>query len=88
MGKGRRRCYNDFSLKMSSSLSKRWVSCVVKNLSRVFLSEWSLILLWVMRVYIVWVKSKKVTLKIIQAERFASISWEGLTREILAKSTA
>ena len=37
--------------------------CVVENLSRVFLSEWPSILLWVMRVYIVWVKSKKVTLK-------------------------
>ena len=37
--------------------------CVVENLSRVFLSKWPLILLWVMRVYIVWVKSKKVTLK-------------------------
>ena len=32
-------------------------------LSRVFLSEWPLILLWVMRVYIVWVKGKKVILK-------------------------
>ena len=38
MGEGRRRGYNDFSLRMSSSLSKRWV-CVVENLSRVFLSE-------------------------------------------------
>ena len=38
--------------------------CVVENLSRVFLSEWSPLLLWVMRVYIVWVKGKKVTLKI------------------------
>ena len=34
-----RRGYNDFSLRMSSSLSKRWVCCVVENLSRVFLSE-------------------------------------------------
>ena len=88
MGEEMRKCYNDFSLRMSSSLSKRWVCCVAKNLSRVFLSKWPPILLWVMRVYIVWVKSKKVTLKIIQAERFASISWEGLTHEILAKSTA
>ena len=40
MGEGmRRRGYNDFSLKMSSSLSKRWVCCVIENLSRVFLSE-------------------------------------------------
>ena len=37
--------------------------CVVENLSRVFLSEWPLLHLWVMRVYIVWVKGKKVTLK-------------------------
>ena len=37
--------------------------CIVENLSRVFLSEWPPILLWVMRVYIVWVKGKKVTLK-------------------------
>ena len=35
---GRRRGYNEYSLRMSSSLSKRWV-CVVENLSRVFLSE-------------------------------------------------
>ena len=88
MGKGRRRCYNDFSLKMSSSLSKRWVSCVVKNLSKVFLSEWSPILLWVMRVYIVWVKGKKVTLKILQVESFASFSQVGPSCETLAKLTA
>ena len=37
--------------------------CVVENLSRIFLSEWHLLHLWVMRVYIVWVKGKKVTLK-------------------------
>ena len=61
MGEGRRRGYNDFSLRMSSFLSKRWV-CVVENLSSVSLSEWSLMILWVMRVYIVWVKGKKVTL--------------------------
>ena len=65
MGEGGRKCYNDFSLKMSSSLSKRWVCCIVENLSRVFLSEWPLILLWIMRVHIVWVKGKKVTLKIL-----------------------
>ena len=88
MGKGRRRCYNDFSLKMSSSLSKRWVSYVVKNLSRVFFSEWSLILLWVMRVYIIWVKGKKVTLKILQVESFASFSLVGPSCETLAKLTA
>ena len=37
--------------------------CVVENLSRVFLREWPLLHLWVMRVCIVWVKGKKVTLK-------------------------
>ena len=37
--------------------------CVVGNLSRVFLSKWPPLHLWVMRVYIVWVKGKKVTLK-------------------------
>ena len=63
MGEERRRCYNDFSLKMSSSLSKRMDLCVVENLSMVFLSKWSLILLWEIKVYIVWVKGKKVTLK-------------------------
>ena len=36
---------------------------VVENLSRVFLSEWPTIHLWVMKVYIVWVKGRKVTLK-------------------------
>ena len=65
MGEGRRRGYNDFSLRVSSSLSKRWVCYVVENLSRIFLSEWPLIHLWVMRVYIVWVKGKKVTFKIL-----------------------
>ena len=63
MGEGSRRYYHDFSLRMSSSLSKRMGVCVVENLSIVFLSKWSLILLWVIRVYIVWVKGKKVTLK-------------------------
>ena len=37
--------------------------CVVENLSRVFLSECSHLNLWVMRVYIVWVKGMKVSLK-------------------------
>ena len=37
--------------------------CVVENLSKVFLFEWPLIHLWVMRVYIVWVKGREVTLK-------------------------
>ena len=65
MGEGMRKGYNDFSLRMSSSLSKRWVCCVTENLFRVFLFECPLILLWVMRVYIVWVKGRKVTLKIL-----------------------
>ena len=57
--------------------------CVVENLSRVFLFEWPHLHLWVMRVYIVWVKGKKVTLKkILQAESLAGISREGLTHEI------
>ena len=37
--------------------------CVVENLSRVFFSEWPHMHLWVMRVYIVWVKGMKVSLK-------------------------
>ena len=37
--------------------------CVVENLSKVFLSEWPLIHLWVMRVYIIWVKGKEFTHK-------------------------
>ena len=37
--------------------------CVVENLSRVFLSECPPLHLWVIRVYIVWVKGKKVTHK-------------------------
>ena len=38
-------------------------ACVVENLYRVFLFEWSFLLLWVMIVYMVWIKGKKVTLK-------------------------
>ena len=37
--------------------------CVIENLSRVFLSEWHYLHLWVMRVYIVWVKGNKVSFK-------------------------
>ena len=37
--------------------------CVVGNLSRVFLSEWPHLHLWVMKVYIVWVKGKEFTYK-------------------------
>ena len=60
---------------------------VVKNLSRVFLSEWLLYNLWVIKVYIVWVKGKKVTLKIFQEECFMTTSREGLTHETLTKLT-
>ena len=59
---GWRRGYNDFSLRMSSSLSKRWV-CVVENLSRIFLSKWPPLHLWIMKVYIVRVKGRKDTHK-------------------------
>ena len=79
MGNERRRGYNDFSLRLS--LSKRWIRCVVENLSRVFLSEWSLIFLWVMGVYIVWVKDKKVTFKILQTESFTGWPFSRDTRE-------
>ena len=41
-----------------------------------------------MRIYIVWVKGKKVTLKIHQAKNFASISQHGLSREVPAKHSA
>ena len=37
--------------------------CVVENLSMVFLSELPPLHSWVMKVYIVWVKGKKVALK-------------------------
>ena len=37
--------------------------CVVENLTRVFLSKWPPLHLWVMRVYIVWVEGREVTLK-------------------------
>ena len=63
-------------------------ACVVENLFRVFLSEWPHILLWVVRVYIVWVKDKKITLKIHRVESFASISRVGPFRETLTKLTA
>ena len=88
MGEERRIGYNDFSLRMSSSLFKRWVCCAVENLSKVFLSEWPLLLLWIIKVYIVWMKSKKVTLKNLQAESFAGISQVGPSYETLAKLTA
>ena len=44
--------------------------CVVGNLSRVFLFEWSLINFWVMRVYIVWVKGMKVSLENLSGRMF------------------
>ena len=44
--------------------------CVVENLSKGFLSEWPPLHLWVMRVYIVWVKGKKVTLKNPPGKKF------------------
>ena len=37
--------------------------CVIENLSRVFLFEWSILHFWVMRVYIIWAKGKEVTHK-------------------------
>ena len=88
MGEERRRCYNDFSLRMSSSLSKRWVCYVVENLSKVFLSEQPLILLLVIRVYIVQVKGKKVTFKILQEESFMGSTWVGPTHETVEKLIA
>ena len=59
--------------------------CVVENLSRVFLSGWPHLHLWVMRVYIEWVKGMKVLFKILQAECFVSTSRDNLSREVLAK---
>ena len=90
MREGWRKGYNDFSLRMSNFLSKRWV-CVVENLFRVFFSEWPLLHLWVTRVYIAWVKGKQVThkkKKKLQAKSFATISQEGLACETLTKTTA
>ena len=59
--------------------------CVIENLSRVFLYEWLPLHLWVIRVHIVWVKGKKVTLKILKAESFEGTSRDGLSREVLMK---
>ena len=42
MGEERRIGYNDFTKNEWLSLSKRWVSYVVENLYRVFLSKWPL----------------------------------------------
>ena len=87
MGEGRRRGYNEFSLRMSSSLSKRWV-CVVENLYRVFISEWPPLHLWVIRVYIVWVKGMKVLPKNPPGRMFRDCLAEGLSHETLAKTIA
>ena len=62
--------------------------CVVENLSRVFLSEWPLLHLRVMKVYIVWVKGKKVTLKNPPGRMFRDYLVGSLTHETLAKLTA
>ena len=35
--------------------------------------------------YIVWVKGKKVTLKILQAESFVGTSLDGMSHEVLTK---
>ena len=82
MGEGRRRGYNDFLLRMSSSLSKRWVCCVIKNLYRVFLFELASHTFVGMRVYIVWVKGNEGIYS------FVGISRVGSSRETLAKLTA
>ena len=90
MGERRRRGYNDFSLRMSNSLSKRWVYCIVENLSRVFLSEWPFLHLCVMRVYIAWVKGKQVTFKKPPGRKFRDYlagrpySWDTLENNNLA----
>ena len=82
---GRRRDYNNFSLRMSSSLYKKMGMFCCRNLFRIFSLNSVIVLLWVMRVYMVWMKGKKVTLKIIQTENFASTSWNGLSRKALTK---
>lgn len=38
-----------------------------------------------MKIYIVWMKGKKVTLKTLKAESFTSILCDGLFREVLVK---
>ena len=88
MGEGRRKGYNDFTLRISSSLSKRCVCCVVENLSKIFLFEQPLLLLWVMKVYIVWVKGKKITLKILHAKSFIGTLQVGPSCKTVAKLIA
>ena len=83
MGNGKRRDYRDFSLEDVYLSLTRWVCC--RNLSRVFFFFYLfslLTILWVMRVYIVWVKEIKVTLKNIQVETFAGHFRLGLSHEV------
>ena len=86
MGEGRKRCYNDFSLRRNSSLSKRWVCVCCKKPIWGFLSKWPFLHLLVMRVYIVWVKNKKITYKNPPSKMFhdylAKRSYPRDTREI------
>ena len=88
MGEGKRRSYNDFLLRINCSLSKRWVCVLQKIYLGVFSLNSLIILLWVIRVYIVWMKGKKVTLKILQAKSFVGISRVGPSRKTLTKLTA
>ena len=67
--------------------------CVVENLSRVFLSKWPHIHLWVIRVYIVWVKGREVTHKNPPGRMFRDYLagrpyLRDITCETLAKTTA
>ena len=76
-----------FHLRMSSSLSKKGVCVVLQKPLQGFLSKQPLLLLWVMRIYIVQVNGKKVTLKILQAESFVDISRDGFSRKVLTNLT-
>ena len=71
---------------MNISLSKRWVYYVVKTY--LGFSLWIFfffLLLWIIKVYIVWMKGKKVTIKILQIESFAGTLWDGLFCKVFAK---
>ena len=71
---------------MNSSLSKRWVYYVVKTY--LGFSLWIFfffLLLWIIKVYRVWMKGKKVTIKILQIESFAGTLWDGLFCKVFAK---
>ena len=63
MREGRRKGYNDFSLRMSSSLSKRRVCVCCRKLIESFSLWMTSLHLWITKVYIVWLKSKEVTFK-------------------------